>query len=44
LEVRTVEDGFGIKSPAEKLKDCAAYKLEGIELKGGKPILMENYP
>jgi len=35
---------FGIKSPAEKLKDCAAYMLEGIELKGGRPVLMERLP
>lgn len=33
---------FGIKSPAEKLKDCAVYVLAGIELKGGKPVLMER--
>lgn len=30
---------FGVKYPAEKLKGCAAYRLPGIALKGGKPVL-----
>jgi hypothetical protein len=33
---------FGINSPAEKLKDCAAYVLDDVELKGGKPVLRER--
>lgn len=33
---------FGVKSPAKKLKDAAAYILEGIELKGGRPVLIEK--
>ena len=32
---------FGVSSPAKKLKDCAAYVFEGVELKGGKPVLKE---
>lgn len=32
---------FGVRKPAKLLKDAAAYKREDIELKGGKPILME---
>jgi hypothetical protein len=35
---------FGIKSPAARLKGCAAYILEGIELKAGRPVLMEGRP
>ncbi|HZP75425.1 MAG TPA: hypothetical protein VFB45_04715 [Pseudolabrys sp.] len=35
---------FGVKAPAEKLADCAAYQLDGIELKGGRPVLMEELP
>jgi len=35
---------FGVSSPAEKLKNAAAYVLEGIELKGGRPILMDKLP
>jgi hypothetical protein len=33
---------FGVKSPAKKLRNFAAYVLEGVELKGGRPVLMEN--
>lgn len=33
---------FGIQSPADKLKDCAAYVLSNVELKGGKPILKDE--
>lgn len=32
---------FGVKHPATKLKDAAAYELPGIILKGGKPIISE---
>jgi hypothetical protein len=35
---------FGVMSPAEKLRDAAAYVLEGIELKGGRPVLIEELP
>jgi hypothetical protein len=35
---------FGVRKPATLLKDSAAYILEGIKLKGGKPILMEDLP
>ncbi len=35
---------FGIQSPAEKLKDCAAYVLDSVELKGGKPVLKDELP
>lgn len=30
---------FGLRSPAEKLRDCAAFSLANIALRGGKPIL-----
>ena len=30
---------FGVKCPATRLADCAAYSLDGIVIKGGKPIL-----
>jgi hypothetical protein len=33
---------FGIKKPAQKLKDAAAYVLKGIELRNGRPALMEE--
>ena len=33
---------FGVRSAAEKLKGCAAYVFEDIELKGGKPILKDE--
>jgi hypothetical protein len=33
---------FGIASPAEKLKDCAAWVFDSIELKGGKPVLKDS--
>ena len=33
---------FGVRKPAKTLKDCAAYELAGIKLKGGRPILMEE--
>jgi hypothetical protein len=33
---------FGVRKPATLLRDAAAYKLDGIRLKGGKPILMEE--
>jgi hypothetical protein len=33
---------FGVKKPASVLKDAAAYTLNGIALKGGKPILIEG--
>lgn len=33
---------FGVKSPADKLRDAAVYVLEGIELKGGKPVLLDD--
>ena len=35
---------FGVASPAEKLRDAAAYVLEGVELKGGRPVLIEELP
>jgi hypothetical protein len=33
---------FGVKSPAEKLRHAAAYVLDGIELKGGRPVIMDE--
>jgi hypothetical protein len=30
---------FGVKLPATKLKDAAAYTLPGVVLKGGRPVL-----
>lgn len=33
---------FSVKLPAQKLKGTAVYALEEIELKGGKPILVEK--
>ena len=32
---------FGVKLPATKLRDAAAYELPGIRLKNGRPILAE---
>jgi hypothetical protein len=32
---------FGVKAPAARLENCTAYALEGVELKGGKPVLKE---
>ena len=29
---------FGVRRPATKLRDCAAYKYPGVRLKGGKPV------
>ena len=29
---------FGVRRPAAKLRDCAAYKYPGVRLKGGKPV------
>lgn len=33
---------FGVSNPATKLANAAAYKLPGIAIKGGKPILAGN--
>lgn len=33
---------FGVKKPATLLANSAAYVAEGIELKGGKPVLMDE--
>ncbi len=30
---------FGVRRPAQKLKGCAAYRLPGIVLRGGRPVL-----
>lgn len=30
---------FGLKRPAEKLRDSAVYRLPGVVLRGGKPVL-----
>jgi hypothetical protein len=35
---------FGVKLPANKLADAAAYELPGIKLKGGRPVLTELLP
>ena len=35
---------FGVKLPATKLKDAAAYALKDIALKNGKPILASKLP
>lgn len=32
---------FGLRSPAEKLKNAAAYKLPNIILRGGRPVLSD---
>ena len=29
---------FGVRRPATKLRDCAAYQYPGVRLKGGKPV------
>ncbi len=29
---------FGVQRPADKLRDCAAYRYPGVVLKGGKPV------
>ena len=29
---------FGVRRPAGKLRDCAAYRYSGVVLKGGKPV------
>lgn len=29
---------FGIREPAKRLRDAAAYRFEGVDLRGGKPI------
>ena len=29
---------FGVRRPAAKLRDCAAYQYPGVRLKGGKPV------
>ena len=29
---------FGVRRPADKLRDCAAYRYPGVALKGGKPV------
>ena len=29
---------FGVRRPAGKLRDCAAYRYPGVVLKGGKPV------
>jgi hypothetical protein len=33
---------FGLIHPAEKLADAAAYRLPGVGIRGGKPILIES--
>ena len=33
---------FGLRLPAQKLRDAAAFTLPGIVLRGGKPILAET--
>ena len=33
---------FGLRRPAERLRDAAAYRLPGIEIKGGRPILADS--
>lgn len=33
---------FGVKLPATKLKDAAAYTLPGIALRGGKPVIADS--
>lgn len=35
---------FGIKQPATKLRGAAAYMLEGIVLKNGRPVISELLP
>lgn len=29
---------FGVRRPASKLRDCAAYQYPGVRLRGGKPV------
>jgi hypothetical protein len=33
---------FGLRRPAEKLENCAAYSLPGVALKRGKVVLVES--
>jgi len=33
---------FGVSNPAKKLAGAAAYELEGVVIKNGKPILSED--
>ena len=35
---------FGVRNPAKKLADCAAYELPGVVLKGGRPVLGDADP
>jgi hypothetical protein len=35
---------FGVKSPAAKLDGAAAYLVPGIELRGGRPVLIDELP
>jgi len=30
---------FGLKRPAERLRDAAVYELAGVQIKGGRPVL-----
>ncbi len=32
---------FGLKRPAQKLREAAAYTLKGVVLKGGRPVLAD---
>ncbi len=32
---------FGLKNPAAKLRNAAVYSLEGVAIKGGKPVLSD---
>jgi len=32
---------FGVRLPATKLREAAAYRLEGVTLKGGRPIVVD---
>ncbi len=32
---------FGLRLPAQKLRNAAAYQLPNIKLQGGKPVLVE---
>lgn len=33
---------FGLREPAKKLRDAAAYQLAGIVLRGGKPVVADE--
>jgi hypothetical protein len=33
---------FGLREPAKKLRDAAAYQLTGIVLRGGKPVVADD--